>query len=35
LALEMLGFLGADAREGVQALRERRAPDFPSARLPS
>jgi enoyl-CoA hydratase len=34
LALEMLGFLGADAREGVQALRERRPPDFPSARLP-
>jgi enoyl-CoA hydratase len=35
LALEMLGFLGEDAREGVQALRERRPPEFPSARLPS
>jgi enoyl-CoA hydratase len=31
LALEMLGFLGPDAREGVAALRERRAPRFPSA----
>lgn len=34
LALEMLGFLGPDAEEGVKALRERRAPDFPSARNP-
>lgn len=32
LALEMLGFLGPDAREGVAAVRERRPPDFPSAR---
>ena len=32
LALEMLGFLGPDAREGVAALRERRAPEFPSRR---
>jgi enoyl-CoA hydratase len=31
LALEMLGFLGADAREGVAALKERRPPMFPSA----
>lgn len=31
LALEMLGFLGPDAKEGVAALRERRAPRFPSA----
>ncbi|MGO8871063.1 MAG: enoyl-CoA hydratase/isomerase family protein [Acidimicrobiales bacterium] len=31
LALEMLGFLGPDAREGVAAVRERRAPRFPSA----
>jgi enoyl-CoA hydratase len=31
LALEMLGFLGPDAREGVAALRDRRAPVFPSA----
>lgn len=32
LALEMLGFLGPDAREGVVAIRERREPDFPSSR---
>lgn len=31
LALEMLGFLGPDAREGVAALRDRRRPRFPSA----
>ena len=30
LALEMLGFLGPDAGEGLAALRERRAPNFPS-----
>jgi enoyl-CoA hydratase len=34
LALEMLGFLGPDATEGLQAVRERRAPEFPSARPP-
>ena len=34
LALEMLGFLGPDAREGVQAVRERRPPQFPSAPRP-
>lgn len=34
LALEMLNFLGADAREGLEALRAKRKPDFPSARLP-
>jgi enoyl-CoA hydratase len=34
LAMEMLGFLGADAREGLEAVRNKRAPDFPSARLP-
>ncbi|MES2999561.1 MAG: enoyl-CoA hydratase/isomerase family protein [Pseudomonadota bacterium] len=34
LALEMLGFLGADAREGLDAVRNKRAADFPSARLP-
>jgi enoyl-CoA hydratase len=28
LALEMLGFLGPDAREGVAAIRERRQPRF-------
>jgi enoyl-CoA hydratase len=32
LALEMLGFLGPDAKEGVAALRARRDPEFPSAR---
>ena len=32
LALEMLGFLGPDAAEGLQAVRERRPPEFPSAR---
>jgi len=31
LALEMLGFLGPDAREGVAAVRQRRDPRFPSA----
>jgi enoyl-CoA hydratase len=31
LALEMLGFLGPDAREGVAAVQQRRAPEFPSA----
>lgn len=34
LALEMLNFLGADAREGLEALRAKRKPDFPSARVP-
>jgi enoyl-CoA hydratase len=32
LALEMLGFLGPDVREGVAAIRERREPRFPTAR---
>jgi len=31
LALEMIGFLGPDASEGIQAVRERRPPQFPSA----
>ena len=31
LALEMLGFLGPDAKEGLAAVRERRSPRFPSA----
>ncbi len=31
LALEMLGFFGADIKEGVKAIQERRAPVFPSA----
>jgi len=32
LALEMLGFFSDDLHEGVAALKERRAPAFPSAR---
>jgi enoyl-CoA hydratase len=31
LALEMIGFLGPDAKEGVAAIRDRRPPLFPSA----
>jgi len=31
LALEMLNFTGADVREGVRSLREKRPPAFPSA----
>jgi enoyl-CoA hydratase len=31
LALEMLCFLGADAKEGVAAMKEKREPRFPSA----
>lgn len=31
MALEMLGFLGPDAKEGLSAVRERRPPRFPSA----
>jgi enoyl-CoA hydratase len=31
LGLEMLGFLGPDAAEGLAALREHRQPSFPSA----
>ena len=34
VALEMLGFLGPDAREGLAAVRERRDPRFPSAPVP-
>ncbi|SAK75729.1 enoyl-CoA hydratase [Caballeronia ptereochthonis] len=34
LVLEMLGFLGPDAREGIGAMRAKRAPEFPSAKLP-
>ncbi len=33
LAMEMLGFLGEDAPEGLAAAKEKRAPNFPSARL--
>lgn len=32
LAMEMMGFLGEDAAEGVAAVREKRAPVFPSTR---
>ncbi|HEV8441651.1 MAG TPA: enoyl-CoA hydratase/isomerase family protein [Methylomirabilota bacterium] len=32
LALEMLSFMEADVREGAKAIREKRAPRFPSAR---
>ena len=32
LAMEMLCFLGGDAPEGVKAVREKRAPEFPSAK---
>lgn len=31
LATEMLGFFGPDVREGLQALREKRPPNFPTA----
>ena len=31
LAMEMLCFLGEDAKEGVASVREKRAPNFPSA----
>jgi len=31
IALEMLTFMGEDVREGLQAIREKRAPKFPSA----
>lgn len=34
LALEMMGFLNSDAREGLEALRAKRTAQFPSARLP-
>ena len=32
LALEMLTFFSDDVREGLQASRQKRAPNFPSAR---
>ena len=32
LAAEMLGFFGADVKEGLRAHQEKREPDFPSAR---
>ncbi len=33
-ALEMIGYLGPDAQEGLAAVSDRRRPDFPSARPP-
>lgn len=33
LAMEMLGFLSADAREGLEAVKNKRPPSFPSADL--
>ncbi len=35
LAMEMLCFLGDDAKEGVAALKEKREPKFPSANPPA
>ena len=32
IALEMLTFMDEDVREGLQAIREKRPPRFPSAR---
>jgi enoyl-CoA hydratase len=32
IALEMLSFMDEDVREGAAAIREKRAPRFPSAR---
>jgi len=32
IALEMLTFMDEDVREGLTAIREKRAPRFPSAR---
>ena len=31
LALEVLGFTGPEVKEGVAALKEKRAPSFPPA----
>ena len=32
LAYEMLAFFSSDVKEGSAAIKEKRAPDFPSAR---
>ena len=32
LALEMLGFFSDDVPEGIKAIREKRPPNFPSAK---
>jgi hypothetical protein len=33
--MEMMGFLSADAKEGVNAMREKRPAVFPSSHAPS
>jgi enoyl-CoA hydratase len=35
VALEMLTFMDPDVLEGMKAIKEKRAPNFPSARMPS
>jgi enoyl-CoA hydratase len=35
MALEMLTFMEDDVREGLRAVREKRAPNFPSAKRPA
>ncbi len=35
IALELLTFMDEDVREGYQAIREKRAPSFPSAKRPA
>jgi enoyl-CoA hydratase len=35
IALEMLTFMGDDVHEGIRAIREKRAPSFPSAKAPA
>ncbi len=35
MALEMLTFMDDDVREGIKAVREKRAPNFPSAKRPA
>jgi enoyl-CoA hydratase len=35
MALEMLTFMEDDVREGIKAIREKRAPNFPSAKRPA
>jgi enoyl-CoA hydratase len=35
MALEMLTFMEDDVREGIKAIREKRAPSFPSAKRPA
>jgi enoyl-CoA hydratase len=35
IALELLTFMDEDVREGARAIREKRAPNFPSATRPA